>query len=174
MLAAPLMNPPPGSQPPLPLPNIGQGRGLPRCLTVVAPVIQQARERVRRGARALAMSFDNAPFSPGAAEEILASSLGQQILMMMARVLVLELNVARLEGVLSGDTPEERFDSFVSRLQEPGVADQLFDEYPVLLEQIVNTLNKWAAFSLEFLRHLCEDHDALRQTLLGENPGTLV
>ena len=173
MLIAPPLTPAPPPPYPLPLPDVRQGRGLPRCLAVAAPVIQQARERVRRGARDLAISFANAPFSPDAAEEMLASPLAQQLLMMMARVLVLELNVARLEGVLSGDTPEERFDSFVSRLQKPGVADQLFNEYPVLLEQVVNTLNKWAAFSLEFLRHLCEDWTALRQTLLSRNPGKL-
>ena len=50
--------------------------------------------------------------------------------MMLSRTLVLELNVARLEGVLEGDTAEERFSSFVRRLRQPQAALALFPYRP--------------------------------------------
>jgi len=40
---------------------------------------------------------------------------------MLSRTLVLELNVARLQGLLQGDTPEERFKSFLQRLRQPEI-----------------------------------------------------
>jgi hypothetical protein len=51
------------------------------------------------------------PFDPEASEESLAANLGEQRLMMMNWVVVLELNASRLEALLDGDTPEERFRS---------------------------------------------------------------
>ena len=40
--------------------------------------------------------------------------------------MVLELNVARLQGLLQGDTPEERFQSFLQRLRQRDIALALF------------------------------------------------
>ena len=49
---------------------------------------------------------------------------------MLDRTLVLELHVARLQGLLPGDTPEERFQSFLRHLRRPQVVRALFHEYP--------------------------------------------
>src|SRR5215471_6825664 len=94
---------------PIPLSNGSHTPGLADCLTVFAPMIHEARERVRRGAKRLAARSNTAPFDPIAIEECLAANLAGQLLMMASRVLILELNVARLEGRLAGDTPQERF-----------------------------------------------------------------
>jgi type 2 lantibiotic biosynthesis protein LanM len=159
---------------PQPLEVRQQGKGLARGLVAVSQLIQEAKERVRRGAQRLAASSAYLPFNPSTVDEILASPLDRQLLVMMARVLVLELNVARLEGLLVGDTPEERFGSFVHRLEDREVSDQLLSEYPVLAEQVCNRLDMWAAFSLEFLRHLSEDWTTLHQTFFSSDPGELV
>lgn len=159
---------------PLPLPEELQRHGLARCLVVAAPIIQRARELVQSGARELAKSFPRVPFDPQAIEEKLAVNLLEPLMSMMARVCVLELNVARLEGVLEGDTSEERFASFLNRLREPAIADQLFAEYPVLKNEIENRLENWAVFSLEFLKHLCEDWPQLhRRIFSGAAPGEI-
>ena len=157
----------------LPLPDNCRGHGLSDCLIAVAPLIQQARDCVRRGAQRMVRSWAAAPFDPEAIEESLAAKLGEQLLMMMNRVVVLELNASRLEGLLDGDTPEERFRSYLIRLQQPEVSYQLFSDYPVLRQQIANRLDKWSAFSLEFLKHLRDDWDLVGE-FFATDPGMLV
>ena len=101
---------------------------------MAAPIIQRARGIIERRPRA-GKSFPSA-FDPQAIEEKLAVNLVEPLMSMMSRVCVLELNVARLEGVLEGNTSEERFVSFLNRLREPSIASQLFSEYPVLKNEI--------------------------------------
>ncbi len=159
---------------PLPLPENLRSHGLAHCLIALAPLIQNARDRVRRGVRDLTRSYDYLPFDPAAIEDSLAANLAEPLLQMTARVMVLELNVARLEGLLAGKSPQERFVGFLNRLEDPEIARQLLREYPVLTGQIVNHLDRWSAFSLEFLKHFCDDWEALRKTFFSADPGPLV
>ncbi len=159
---------------PLPLPEHLRSYGLANCLVALAPLIQIARDRVRRGIRDLAGAYGRLPFDPAAIEESLAANLAEPLLQMTARVMVLELNVARLEGLLEGRTPQERFNSFLYRLRDPEVASRLLREYPVMTGQILNHLDRWSAFSLEFLRHFCDDWESLRSTFFSADPGALV
>jgi type 2 lantibiotic biosynthesis protein LanM len=158
----------------LPLPEQMQSQGLAHCLVFLAPLIQNARDHVRRGVRHLAESHERLPFDPMTIEESLAANLAEPLLQMTARVMVLELNIARLEGLLVGDTPQCRFLSFLNRLQNPEVANQLLREYPVMTDQIVNHLKRWAAFSLEFLKDFCDDWVSVGQTFFHADPGPLV
>src|SRR5215467_365988 len=141
---------------PLPLPDALRMEGLAPCLGVVAPMIHVARERVCRGARRLAEEYPRAPFEPVKVEESLAVNLAAPLLAMLNRVLVLELNVARLEGLLDGGTPRDRFLSFAHHLCGTG-SKPFLQEYSALRDQIAGRLDRWAEFSLEFLQHLCED-----------------
>jgi type 2 lantibiotic biosynthesis protein LanM len=159
---------------PLPLPEELEGYGLIHCIMSAAPLIQKARERVQHGAHDLAKSSPGVHLDPVAVEQQLAANLAQPLLSMMSRVMVLELNVARLEGVLEGNTPRERFTSFLRRLCEPAAADQLFSEYPVLKKEIERLLENWSIFSLEFLHHLCDDWQQLRNEFFGSDPGAIV
>jgi type 2 lantibiotic biosynthesis protein LanM len=158
---------------PSPAASSPAGDGMRRCLTIFLPEIERSKAALQEGAEALARDFSHAPFDPAHIVRILTPPQIQQIFMMAARVMVLELNVARLEDKLAGDTPEERFVSFVDRLSDPLVAASLCEEYPVLVEQVANRLQKWTVFSLEFLRHLCEDWESLRDFFRSE-PGLLV
>jgi type 2 lantibiotic biosynthesis protein LanM len=158
---------------PLPLPERLRGHGLTGCLHSIAPWIDQARERVRRGAHRLAESFAEPAFDPNVIEESLALNLAEPLLVTMTRVMVLELNVARLEGSLIGETPQQRFACFLNRLKQPEVLERLFDEYPVMVDQIIRRLERWSTFSLEFLRHLYEDWSAVRDLLPMGDPGML-
>ena len=157
----------------IPMPEHLRGHGLANCLTLIGPQICEARQRVRRGARRLALSNAPLPFDPATVEEALASNLAEPLLSMLTRVMVLELNVARLEGRLAGNDPRERFQSFLAGLRAPETADRFFDEYPVLLDQVVNRLDRWVTFSLEFLRHLRDDWSSIRETFFVQEPGLL-
>lgn len=61
---------------------------------------------------------------------------------MVNRTLVLELHVARLQDLLPGDTPAERFQSFLQHLRRPEAARALFHEYPVLARQLIIALER--------------------------------
>jgi lantibiotic modifying enzyme len=64
-----------------------------------------------------------------------AADLAGDLVSLACRVLVLELNVARVEGRLSGATGAERFWSFVAEAVRK--RDEFFTEYPVLARQLV-------------------------------------
>lgn len=144
-------------------------------LHLVEPLVRRGRGQVRAGVRRLAERHAAVPFDPATVVDVLGVNLLPKLLGMMSRTLILELNVARLQGLLAGETPEERFASFVARLRRPDVAGELLREYAVLARRLTNAVRQWVAFSLEFLAHLCADWAELRAVFGQEtDPGVLV
>ena len=149
--------------------------GTHEFIEAVEPLIRQGRDRLRRGINALVQSRRDLPFDPETIVDVLYANLPAQLLLMLSRTFVLELNVARLEGVLKGNTPEERFQSFADRLRRPEIILALLEEYPVLADQLMICIDQWATFGLAFLEHLLSDWEALRTTFnIEANPGVLV
>lgn len=143
-------------------------------LAGIEPLISRGCKQVRQGIQTLAQTYPELPFDPETVEDMLAVSLPERMFPLLARTLVLELNVARLQGRLSGDTPEARFQSFLELIRQPDVALALLQEYPVLARQLVICIDQWVNFALEFLQHLCADWEAIRNTFsLEEYPGLL-
>jgi type 2 lantibiotic biosynthesis protein LanM len=144
-------------------------------LQPIRPLLGRAVARLRTGLASLAASANDLPFDPRTVEEILWAPLPGRLLEMLLRTLTLELHVARLRGLLHGETAEERFGSFVRRLRHPEVAREFLREYPVLARQVVLCLDDWLATSLEFLRRWCADWPAIRAAFSpDEDPGPLV
>jgi type 2 lantibiotic biosynthesis protein LanM len=54
----------------------------------------------------------------------------------LCRTLVLELNAARLDGLLSGDTPEDRWRHFLRISSEPSFWEGLSGQYPTLRRRV--------------------------------------
>lgn len=143
-------------------------------LQIIEPLISQGRDRLHQGIQALVQKYLNLPFNPDTIENLLFINLPRRLLMILNRTLVLELNVARLQGLLQGDTPEERFQSFVQRLRQRDVALSILQEYPVLARQLTICIEQWVAVSLEFLQHLCSDWETIKSTFTPDNdPGVL-
>lgn len=138
-------------------------------LEIVEPLISQGRDRLHAGIQALIQTYSNLPFNPDTIENLLFLNLPRRLLMMLSRTLVLELNVARLQGLLQGNTPEERFQSFIQRLRHYDVALSILQEYPVLARQLTISINHWVAVSLEFLQHLCNDWELIRAKFSPNN-----
>ena len=85
------------------------------------------------------------------------------------------MHLAKLQGELAGDTPQERFQDFIRRLEEPRTVLGYLNEYPVLGRLVVETLSRWEAFSVEALTHLAEDWSLLSDTFhKGNDLGALV
>ncbi|GHF85326.1 hypothetical protein GCM10018790_73580 [Kitasatospora xanthocidica] len=92
-----------------------------------------------------------------------------------ARTLVLELNVAREEGVLAGDTPADRFRDFVRRMAAPAGLRALFGEYPVLARILAQNCLAAADAFAELLTRFAADRRELTGALFhGTDPGPLV
>ena len=144
-------------------------------LEVIRPLLGRAVARLRKGVQQLAAGARELPFDADTVDEILFAPLPGRLLAMMLRTLTLELHVARLQGFLHGQTAEQRFQSFVQRLRQPEVAQELFREYPVLARQIVLCLDNWLAVSLEFLQRWCADWPTIRAAFSSDkDPGPLV
>ena len=144
-------------------------------LDAIAPLITPGCDRLREGIASLIETQSHLPFVPNTIEEALFASLPEKLLAMLSRTMVLELNIARLQGHLKGDTPAERFQSFGERLRQPNTALNLLQEYPVLARQLAMCIDQWVTFSLEFLHHLCSDWEAIRANFSAENdPGSLI
>jgi type 2 lantibiotic biosynthesis protein LanM len=141
-------------------------------LFVIEPLLNHALDRFRAGVEAMIREQRTVPFDPQTIDTKFISSLLRALLQMLVPTLILELNVARLRGQLSGDTPEARFKSFVESLLESEKALALLEEYPVLARQITSRIDCWLNYSLEFLQHLCHDWDVIQaEFAAGLDPG---
>lgn len=161
------------SRPPADLPPIelGEVAGL---FPVVAPLLSWKLAHVRARIAEIASGGGPLAFDPESVEKLLLLSLPERLVGMFSRTLVLEMHVARLEGRLAGETPPERFASFVGSLTKPGGLENLLEEYPVLGRLALERANLWLDFSLEFLQHLQADRDLLREAFAGgSDPGRL-
>jgi type 2 lantibiotic biosynthesis protein LanM len=159
---------------PLPFPK-SDGDELFGLLCMVEPLLHRAIDRVRCGAYELKVRFANCPIQADSVADILFPTLAGRLLGMLSRTAALELNIARLEGVLEGDTPEDRFRSFVRRISQRENGLAFLQEYPVLARQIVNCVDLWSAFSLELLEHLCSDWPQILSALSPDaDPGVLI
>ena len=133
-------------------------------LDAFAPFIRQGMARLQAGIEALAGRYADVPFDPDTVLSLLFGKLPPQLFDIIGRTMALEVNVARLQGLLAGDTPEARFHSFLRRLARPEPLAALLEEYPVMARAVVGCIDRWVDCSLEFLGHLSADRAAIAET----------
>lgn len=75
----------------------------------------------------------------------------------MGRTMALELDVARAEGRLCGNTPREWYADYVRLLGDPATQRALWARYPVLLRHIGDLLAGWVDSRAEFAERLVAD-----------------
>lgn len=138
------------------------------------PLLQTSITQLQAGIATLAQQYDPPPFDPQTLLALLLPGLFQQIEQQVSKTLVLELNIARLRGLLSGETPQERFQRYLRQLGQPEQLRSLLEEYSVLARQILLCSQLWAECSLEFAQRLCADwRDILSALCPPEEPGKL-
>lgn len=128
-------------------------------LTPFAGLMRSARQVVHE----LALSTKPAILDP--AETALAQDLGTRLYQATARVMVLELNVARLEGRLTGRTGEERFRDYCASFRDARTTLALLREYPVLGRVAATTIDRWQVTTREMLERLAGDWAAIQARL---------
>lgn len=132
-------------------------------LDLIEPLVSSTLHELSGALRPVSTGRE-VPFEP---EQLAAQAFGSiswGLLDQIVRTLVLELNVARLEGRLVGSSPQERFAQFCTQLREPERADELFAEYPVMARRIVERLQRWREATLELAERLAADWDTIRAT----------
>jgi type 2 lantibiotic biosynthesis protein LanM len=132
-------------------------------LKLVEPLMEHARLQLQAKAQKIKEDHPGAPFSATGAANALFANLPPRLLMMIAKTLVLELSVARLQGTLQGSTPAERFTSFTERLSHIETSLRLLAEYPVLGRRLALCIENWIRSSSEFLEHLAVDWNHIAQ-----------
>ncbi|WP_369216630.1 type 2 lanthipeptide synthetase LanM family protein [Streptomyces flavofungini] len=122
-------------------------------LTLVAPLIDDGERRIRAALAGLVAEHPS--------EHIRGDLLAEQLCLppvgltgVLSRTLVLELNVLRVRGGLTGETPEDRFKDFLRGLADPAYALGLLKDYPVLARDLVRVVDNWVCTRVEFARHL--------------------
>ncbi|MET9819576.1 type 2 lanthipeptide synthetase LanM family protein [Streptomyces sp. NPDC006355] len=143
---------------------------LPGLLRVAEPLVRQAQDRLRDALSALG-SFPAE--LDGLSEALLASVPVTRLAVVLKPTMILEINVARVQGRLaSGATATARYQLFVDSLSEPAEQHRLWTQYPVLARCVTELLDDWVADRTRFARHLRDDLDALCDDLLcGVRPG---
>ena len=133
-------------------------------LTVVFPLINQGLARLNLRVRTLQETSSPLPFEPADLAKLFVPALLGHLSQVLSRTLVLELNIARVQGRLTGDTEKERFTSFVQRLRDRDIALALLKAYPVLARQVWRCVNQWVDFTWEFLERLSADAEQIKET----------
>jgi type 2 lantibiotic biosynthesis protein LanM len=141
------------------------GQGTNGFLWFAYPLIQEGLFRFRE--RAARLPAKDVPFDKVTAERLVLPHLLRTLTRALEPVMALEVNVARLRGVLKGESPEARFHGFCDRLRHTEVRLSIAREYPVLLRSLYIATVNWLDSSLELLERLANDSDLIRKRLAG-------
>ena len=148
---------------PLPAPLAGGDPDRARLYALVAPLIRHGLERLTPAVERL---LDKSPDGPCDAQTAIAAwcvNLPGFIGALVGAV-ALAVNIARVQGILGGETPEERFASFARQLVRPDGSSDFFTGSPVLTRLLLIGLDQWVEAGLAFLTHLRDDWPAIRAT----------
>jgi type 2 lantibiotic biosynthesis protein LanM len=99
--------------------------------------------------------------NPDVFVKLLAKELIRSLTIMITPTLTLELNVARVSNTLTGSTSEQRFNHFLELLLEKDYVFQVFQEYGVLHEMLVNKTENYISEYVEFYHRLVKDYAEL-------------
>ena len=114
--------------------------------------------------------FDIVAIRACASEGLLAN-----LLQIIERACLLDLNILRLQGRLSGRDRQARYHSYIAMLRSGAHARRIFAEYPVLLEVLPTRIAQWQAHVLEVISAWQGDRARVVEHILdGTDPGRLV
>ncbi|GER89541.1 lanthionine synthetase [Dictyobacter vulcani] len=144
-------------------------------LDTIEPLINDGLVRIKAGIQVLTQAYTVLPFDPERVLPLTLSHIPDRLLPKLMKTFVLELNIARMQGHLQGETAEERFFHFIELLSQPENILSFFEEYVVLARQLVESIDMWVDYELELLTRLCDDWPEIQATMApAQEPGRLV
>ena len=126
------------------------------------PLLATGYARLQAGIAKLQERYTDFPFDPRTIDFLLLPQFLNKTFMRLSRTLVLEVNVARVQGRLQGETPEERFLYFLEQLAQKDTTLTFLEEYPVLARHLVETIERQISSTLELLQRLTADWNEIR------------
>lgn len=157
----------------LPLQQIND-QNIQAVFQALKPLLGMGFARLSAGLADLQDHYTSLPFDPATIRLLLFPFIFDLLSSKLTKTLVLELNVARVQGRLQGETPEQRFAYFLQGLAQPETMLAFLKEYPVLARQMVETIERWIICELEFFQRLCADWDEIRARFAPSiDPGLL-
>lgn len=147
-----------------------------QMISIFAPLLMQAWNECQQAINTIQDDHVGLPFDVAAVRKIVTDMWLRDLPWIINRVLVLELNVARLSEALEGPTPSERFSDFIRQMHSVERLLALFSEYPVFGRRLTAYLEQSVRVVGEFLSRLSSDWTKLVKTFAppGESPGGIV
>jgi type 2 lantibiotic biosynthesis protein LanM len=146
-----------------------------RILVVVEPLIRHTLDVIEQRVVTLKKIYDDIPIDIENVKSIFLQAFLNPIFFLIFRTLILELNVARLNGILIGATSEERFSAFIEYLKNPSNARALLNEYPVMARLVMTRLEDIGNYIVRFIEYLCEDWGIIKDTFFDrKHVGNLI
>lgn len=157
----------------VPVPDVSPEQAWRQGMTaILAPFIRYANRQLEEAVRT--GGHDAHVDLPGLHNSF-TSALLPPLLSHATRTLVLELNVLRVTERLVGDTPAQRFWSFVEHFSRRAEFAALLEEYPVLARVLAQTVGHAVESWRDLLRRLSADRPAIVAELFGGvDPGKVV
>lgn len=125
------------------------------------PVIRQAEDALTRMASHTGGLVIVSRLLP-----VLRRELVLALTSLVESVLVLELNIARIEGRLTAATPEGRYWEFIDSLANVSTVEGLCARYPRLARQVHQHCHNWLDAGLELFARLERDRALIERDLL--------
>jgi type 2 lantibiotic biosynthesis protein LanM len=132
-------------------------------VAALARPLAETSQRLESAAALLLGKASCRPFEAQSLVSTLRPSIADELEHRLAAPLVIELHACRSRGELDGDTPEERFASFISRVRSDDGCIQILGLYPVLARVAAQRLSDWLDTSIEFATRLVADWNALTE-----------
>jgi len=129
----------------------------PAFLTFFVPFLKVALGKIRESVVGNSLTLSNK------VEKQVLTILLNQLMNLGYRTMILELNIAREENLLQGETSNEKYDYFNDTYLIEHFWD-ILDEYPVLFRLISTYINNWKNNINELLLHFKQD-----RTVINEN-----
>ncbi|MEW6732262.1 MAG: type 2 lanthipeptide synthetase LanM family protein [Acidobacteriota bacterium] len=130
---------------------------LARLLSIFDPLINKSLKVLHKRTAELFPTNIEQPFDLVTIEHFFLSGLLENLFSISISTLVEKLIQVREDNLITGNTSEEKFVKFLHYLNQPAVALDFFQQYPVLARQAVVLTNRWIDQTLTFFQRLSLD-----------------
>lgn len=138
-------------------------------LHLVQPLVDEALRTLRDELSHLSASGGARHFETELVLQICRRDIARQMVYLIQKTCLLELQVAGLRGDLAGADSAQRYRSFIDRIANSAGREALFLEYPLLLDLVVTRLKMYRRNVVELLMNLFYDAQAIELNLLAGN-----
>ncbi|MFC4769269.1 type 2 lanthipeptide synthetase LanM family protein [Effusibacillus consociatus] len=135
----------------------------------VVPFLKWSKGKILHQLKEWQEKFPEIPFSNSMIISSILKPVYQNLLTIVCRTLMLELNIARVEGQLIGNTSEARFEDFVSRkLTDKVDILAILHKYPVLARLMTVSAKNIIYANLEAVEHFLLDREQIEELIEGD------